>query len=175
MATYYSDVYVGPPARGVDTKGGVVQVVGKLTLPAGVAPVTGDVLKLARLPANCYITTFRIWNSDWGSSVPCKIGTATDDDDCVHATYALGTSALTTGKTFRNDEDLSQASVSSTNTAGFATDSVVTTAEQDFQATLGTVSGGTAASYLTFHLEYINLGIPQAGTVAFTYGGQSSL
>ena len=171
MATYYSDVYVGPPARGVDTKGGVVHVVGKLTLPGGVAPVTGDVLKLARLPANCYITSFRVFHASWGTTVPCKIGTATDDDDCVIAAHPLQTACNTTGKTFRNDETAG----TSTNTAAFATDSVVTTAAQDFQATLGSVTSGTAASALTFQLEYINLGVPQAGTVAFDYNGQTSL
>lgn len=171
MATYYSNIYRGAAARATDPSSGVVNLVGKLTLPAGVAPATGDVLKLARLPANAYLTMFRIWNSDWGSDVPCKIGTATDDDDCVQATYALGTAALTAGKTFRNDETAG----TSTNTAAFATDAVVTTAAQDFQATLGTVTSGTAASYLTFHLQYVDLNTPDAGTVAYDWNGNSSL
>lgn len=171
MATYYSDVYRGPTVRGDDSHSGVVNIVGKLTYPAGIAPITGDVLKLVRLPANAYITQFRIFHGDWGTTVPCKIGTSTDDDDCIVAAHPLETSVATTGKTFRNDETAG----TSTNTAAFATDSVVTTAAQDLQATLGSVTAGTAGSSLTFQLQFIDLNVPEAGTVAYDWNGNSSL
>jgi hypothetical protein len=173
MATYYSNIYRGPQTRGVDTQTSVVQLVGKLKLPSGVAPLTGDVLKLARIPEGVYITKFRIWNSDWGSSAPGKIGLATQDDDAIHATYAFGTSALTAGKTFRNDETAG----TSDNTAAFATDLAVvsTSGGDDLQVTLGTVSTGTAGAYLTFQCEYINLNNPDAGTIVYDWNGKSSL
>ena len=173
MATYNSNIYRGPQTRGVDTQTSVVQLVGKLKLPSGVAPLTGDVLKLARIPEGVYITKFRIWNSDWGSFVPGKIGLATQDDDAIHATYAFGTSALTTGKTFRNDETAG----TSDNTAAFATDLAVvsTSGGDDLQVTLGTVSTGTAGAYLTFQCEYINLNNPDAGTIVYDWNGKSSL
>lgn len=173
MATYYSNIYRGPQARGVDTQTSVIQLVGKLKLPSGVAPLTGDVLKLARIPEGVYITKFRIWNSDWGSSAPGKIGLATQDDDAIHATYAFGTAALTAGKTFRNDETAG----TSDNTAAFATDLAVvsTSGGDDLQVTLGTVSTGTAGAYLTFQCEYINLNNPDAGTIVYDWNGESSL
>ena len=173
MATYYSSAYRGAQAVATEPSEGVVNVVGKLTLPAGKAPATGDVLKLARIPQGVYITMFRIFNSDWGTSVPCKIGLATQDDDAIHATYALGTSTLTTGATIRNDETAG----TSTNTTAFATDLAVvsTSGGDDLQATLGTVSIGTAASYLTFHVQYVDLNCPDAGTVAYDWNGLSSL
>lgn len=173
MATYYSNIYRGPQPRGDTTQNSVVQVVGKLKLPAGVVPAGGDVLKLVRIPQGVYVTKFRIWNSDWGGTVNCKIGLATQGDNAIIAAYPLHTSALTTGKTYRNDETAG----TSTNTAAFATDLAVvsTTGGDDLQATLDTVTSGTAASYLTFQVEYINLNNPDEGVVVYDWNGTSSL
>lgn len=167
MATYYSDVYLGAAPRADNSENAVVSLVGKLTYPAGVAPATGDVLKFVRLPANCYVTTVRLFYPSWGTTVPIKIGAATTDDDAVVAALALETSVATTGKTYRNDETAG----TSTNTAAFATDLPVLTAAQDFQGTLGSVTGGTAGSSITFQIEYIHLAAPTAGTVAYTWNG----
>lgn len=170
MATYYSNVYIGPTSKADDSEGTVINLVGKLTYPAGVAPATGDVLKFARLPANCYVTKVRLFYPSWGTTVPVKIGTSTTDDDAVVAALALQTSVATTGKTYLNDET----GGTSTNSAAFATDLPVLTAAEDFQGTLGSVTAGTAGSAITFQIEYIHLAAPTAGTVAYNWNSTSS-
>lgn len=170
MATYYSDVYLGAAPRADNSENAIVSLVGSLTYPAGVAPATGDVLKFVRLPANCYVTKFRLFYASWGTTVPVKIGAATTDDDCVATALALETSVATTGKHYRNDGT----DGTSTNTVAFATDLPVLAAAQDFQGTLGTVTAGTAASTLTFAIEYIHLAAPTAGTVAYTWNGTAA-
>ena len=179
MATYYADTYLGPNAFSQEPHHGHRVIVGKVVIPAGTAPATGDVLKLARIGSGAFFRKIYIWNSDWGTTVPVsKLGLATQDDDAIVEnstnTLALGNAHATTPVIFVNDDATSAGAVAATT---FVTALTGTSAADTLQITLGTVSGGTSAGEktLTFAAEIIDFGSARSGDLAYTYNGLSSL
>ena len=172
MATYTADTFVGPPLRGDANEAGVIEFVGGLKYPAGVAPVTGDVLKLFRVPAGSYIDLVQLYHASWGTTVPGKIGLATQDDDAVATAHAFETSRVLPYTYLADAADSAATGVD--RTVKFATDLAVTTATDTFQITLGTVSTGTAASELKFRVRLVQFPVGQAYTKTYTWNSTAA-
>ena len=180
MATYYSNIYHGAKVRTACEagEGGFIQIRGRVEVPVGKAPVTGDVLKLFILPANCYLFRIALSNNDWGTDVPINdLGNETDADGIIDSDAGgVGAVALGTARGYGTAAPLIRVNDSftadtvwtaSASISAFAAATFPPSAsDEDISATLGTVTGGsTSGCWLSFAAEIY---VPDART---TFGG----
>lgn len=178
MATYYSPLYHGSYVRTAceTSEGGIVGIRGRVEIPVGKAPLTGDILKLFILPPNTTLLRIVLANNDWGTDVPLDIlGTTTDPNCILDTDLALGTARgiTTLPAGFVND----MAGTSTSLAAAFAADAPPIATAEEVLGVLGTVSGGaTTGCYLSFAAEiYVPdvRAVVNTGTT-YTWNGESS-
>ena len=185
MATYYSNIFQGPPIRNSSVAGsgqnGFVTVVGKVLIPLSVAPATADVLKLFTKPANSTLLRMAFINNSWGTTVPIKVGDATDDDAVVAALALETARGLTTVPAIRVNDGFTAdtAFTGSGMLTAFQADMPPRATAEVVQAVLGTttaVAATTAGSefYLTFVAELLIHSDAQSGNIVYTWNGNSS-
>jgi len=163
MATYYSNVWgCKSQIEGNATGGGLI--CGRVVIPAGTAPATGDVLLLAKLRAGTTILAFHGESSAWGTDVPGTLGhsdadggTDVEDLDSVIADVDLEDAGVF----------LSFATPLQAPFGALAEDAVL-------KVVIGTVNTGTSAGekYLNFAVQVASFG--NSPNVVYTWNGESS-
>lgn len=163
MATYYSPLYHSPAVRTAceTSEGGFVQIRGRVEVPVGVAPATGDILKLFILPANAYLFRIAFSNNDWGGTVPLDtLGNETTATGIIGATdLALGTARgygtaapiIYINDSFTADNAwTASASIYAFNSTSFPPSA----SDEDIVGVLGSVTAGsTSGCWLGFSAE----------------------
>ena len=179
MATYYSDLYHGSKVRTAceTSEGGMVRIRGRVEVPVGKAPATGDVLKLFRNPAYATILRIVFANNDWGTDVPADtIGTTTDPNGIADTDLALGTARgiTTLPQGYVND----MAGTTTSLATAFAADLPAIATDEDVYIAIGTASGGSVLGcWLSFAAE---LFVPNVADVnalkgtTYTWNGESA-
>lgn len=163
MATYNSNIWNTQIAR-VDTAVGGELVFGRVEIPAGTAPATGDILNLFRMRSGHSILAFHFECSDWGTDVPGTLGTSTVDDDTeIDLDSVIA------------DVDLEDAGVKLAFATPLATIGTAVTEDARVKVVIGTVSSGTAAGVKSLNFAAVVGGWPtSAAAPAFTYNGAAS-
>lgn len=186
MATYYSNIYHGAKVRNAceTSEGGFVQIRGRLEIPVGKAPATGDILKLFILPADCYLFRIAFSNNDWGTTVPLDtLGNETTAGGIIGSTdLALGTArGYGTAAPYMYVNDSFTADTVWTASASIQSFAAATfppsASDEDIVGVLGSVTAGsTSGCWLSFAAEIY---VPDArttfgGGTQYTWNGTSS-
>jgi len=176
MATYYSNIYHSAKVRNAcEASEGLVTIRGRVEVPVGKAPATGDTLKLFINPAGCTVLRLVLAHNIWGTTCPiAEIGDETDPN-AIQDTDIVLTAIRGYGGTI--PLQLWNDGADTGGVLQFDADMPPRTGDEDIIATLGTVSGAvTTGAWLSFTAE---LYVPDnrttfGGGTVYTWNGTSA-
>lgn len=169
MATYNSNIWNG---KAQSFASGATIIAGKVAIPTGTAPATGDVLNLFKLRGGQVLVNLYLENNDWGTDVPGTLGhyEANDNDadgtdgEAIDADSILADLVL---------ETTARRLVSNVGSS-FAADFAPVTGNIAVRAVVGAVSSGTSAGekYLRFVATVASCG--DTDNKVYTWNGLAS-
>lgn len=163
MATYNSNIWNAKIGRTATTEGGEI-IFGRVEIPSGTAPATGDILQLFRMRTGQNILAFHFECNDWGNAVPGTLGTSTVDDD---AEIDLDSVIA--------DVDLDAAGVKLAFATPLAAIGTAVTEDARVKVVIGTVASGTSSGIKYLNFAAIVGGWPSsAAAPVYTWNGLAS-